>query len=130
MPSPTSLSLVCSFSIAAILWISTVVASNDCAPVTWLSGTCRRDVEKLAAEANIKLADVNIHLARTVSSTSSAASPSKTPIQPGEINCRFWFDTFGDVNYYTCTEIAEQFGTDLDLFFSLNLTLKWDCSNI
>ena len=50
--------------------------------------------------------------------------------QPGEINCRARGDTYEDVNYYTCTDLADTFGIHLEFFFFLNPTLLPDCSNI
>ncbi len=116
---------VLSFGLRVLFWTSsTVVASNDCAPITWLEGAYHR---KVAASA---FDDVNTHLASAASTSSSAAVPSQAPIQPGEINCRLSYGTWDDVNYYTCTELAEQFGIGLDLFFVLNPGLAPDCGNI
>ncbi|KAH8698048.1 hypothetical protein GQ44DRAFT_744344 [Phaeosphaeriaceae sp. PMI808] len=49
---------------------------------------------------------------------------------PGEINCRSWVDTDEDVNYYTCTAIADRFQITNEKFFMLNPEIKADCSNI
>lgn len=51
-------------------------------------------------------------------------------IQPGELNCRFWDETYDDPNNYTCTRMAEVFGISVEDFFSMNPTLLPDCSNI
>ncbi|KAB5517286.1 hypothetical protein GE09DRAFT_1262512 [Coniochaeta sp. 2T2.1] len=49
---------------------------------------------------------------------------------PGDLVCRFWYPTYSDVNYYTCTELSKKFSLDLDFFFTLNPTVLRDCSNI
>lgn len=51
-------------------------------------------------------------------------------IQPGEINCRFWHNTYEDPTYYTCTEMANLYGIALKDFFFLNPTVPPDCSNL
>lgn len=49
---------------------------------------------------------------------------------PGDIVCRYWTTTGTSVNYYTCTEIADKYGTLLDNFWILNPDLSTDCSDI
>ena len=50
--------------------------------------------------------------------------------QPGEINYRYMGDTYEDANYYTCTELSEFHGVELEKLFTLNPTLLPDYSNI
>lgn len=122
--NPCSIISILFFGLSALLWTSsTVIASNECAPVTWLAGTSRHrpDPERVR---------VLIRLASTLSPSCRAGMPSDYPFKPGDINCRYERDTGDDVNYYTCTELAKTFGTRLDLFFILNPGLKPDCSNI
>ncbi|OIW23389.1 hypothetical protein CONLIGDRAFT_637363 [Coniochaeta ligniaria NRRL 30616] len=116
-----------SFALCGLLCtFSTVLASDECQPVTWLPGTRKRDMAQRAP-------DVGIHLASTIATSTAGiptATPSKAPILPGQINCRRKYATSDAVNYYTCTELADEFGTSRDLFFLLNPALKPDCSNI
>jgi hypothetical protein len=48
-----------------------------------------------------------------------------------QVNCRYANDTGDmDINYYTCTAMADRYGITTDIFFLLNPSLKTDCSNI
>lgn len=51
-------------------------------------------------------------------------------ILPGEINCRYTADTYTDVNYYTCMDLANTYGITIDKFFVLNPQVTPDCGNI
>lgn len=48
----------------------------------------------------------------------------------GRVVCRYWAATGANVNYYTCTELSEKYGTLTEDFFTLNPELEIDCSNI
>ncbi|KAN0116990.1 carbohydrate-binding module family 18 [Hyaloscypha variabilis] len=52
-------------------------------------------------------------------------------ISPGQVNCRYTGSTEGlDINYYTCTQLANQYGISIETFFTLNPGLHPDCGNI
>jgi hypothetical protein len=48
----------------------------------------------------------------------------------GEINCRYWSTTPAEVNYYTCSQLAQRYSISNDLFFRLNPSLASDCSDV
>ncbi|KAK1959916.1 hypothetical protein LY78DRAFT_619323, partial [Colletotrichum sublineola] len=50
--------------------------------------------------------------------------------EPGEINCHYASRTGSNVNYYTCTQLAEKYEISVEEFFLINPTLEPDCSNI
>ncbi|KAH7407055.1 hypothetical protein DE146DRAFT_607491 [Phaeosphaeria sp. MPI-PUGE-AT-0046c] len=58
------------------------------------------------------------------------ASPIKAAVAPGEINCRYSAISSANVNYYTCTELAEWYYITVEDFFKLNPTIDKACSNI
>jgi hypothetical protein len=74
--------------------------------------------------------------------SSSSSTPSSSPlpdllskitsgnITAGEINCRMTDYTDADVNYYTCTELAQRNNIDVEKFFLLNPEIRPDCGNI
>ncbi|KFA69002.1 hypothetical protein S40285_08973 [Stachybotrys chlorohalonatus IBT 40285] len=83
---------------------------NDCRPYQWDNFLC-------------------IHAA------DDPADPEPTEgslivVQPGEANCRYWADTPEEVSYYTCSQLAHTYELLNEVFFSLNPSLKKDCSNI
>ncbi|RKU43728.1 hypothetical protein DL546_004952 [Coniochaeta pulveracea] len=111
---------------AATAWLLAVfpaVLADDCAPVTWAA----RKVKRATTTGVSTSSSVT---AKPFSSTSGLASPSGTPLQPGQINCRAYGRTGKDVNYYTCTELADRYEITVDFLFKLNPDLKLDCSNI
>jgi hypothetical protein len=91
-----------------------VVAGNECQPITWADPP-----EARAANAATVVAPRDI-----------GARQATTPIQAGDINCRYRGRTYDDANYYTCKEMAYEWGISLTWFFKLNPTLLPDCSNI
>ena len=58
------------------------------------------------------------------------ATPIKAAVAPGEINCRYSTFSSANVNYYTCTELAEWYYITVEEFFKLNPTINKECSNI
>jgi hypothetical protein len=48
----------------------------------------------------------------------------------GDVICEWTTTTKSSVNYYTCTELADKYGTPIDDFFKLNPTLNRECDNI
>jgi hypothetical protein len=98
--------------------LSGVWASDDCQPVTWTNSKRRDEVSPASNR-------------RRDNGTPSIANLISTGnVTTGEVNCRYSTTTKSDVNYYTCTQLATKYGVTIDLFFTLNPTLKPDCSNI
>ncbi|KAF1842320.1 carbohydrate-binding module family 18 protein [Cucurbitaria berberidis CBS 394.84] len=102
--------------LSTFVLLLTVVA-DDCQPATWVKAGNFARANNLAATST------------TPTPVPSATSSSTVP-KAGEINCRSWGKTYDTVNYYTCTEISNKYQITTDFFFSLNPTLKPDCSNI
>lgn len=48
----------------------------------------------------------------------------------GDIVCRYNATSPEAVNYYTCTELALRYETDLEMFFTLNPSMDRDCATI
>ena len=48
----------------------------------------------------------------------------------GDVICEWSTTTKSSVNYYTCTELADKYGTLIDDFFELNPILNRECDNI
>ncbi|KAH8812141.1 hypothetical protein F5884DRAFT_877588 [Xylogone sp. PMI_703] len=97
-----------------LLSLLSAVAADDCQPSTWAAGAVR-----------LRAAPTP-----TVTFNKSASVASMGDAQPGQINCRYWGSTYTDVNYYTCTQLADKYGITIDQFFMLNPELDPDCSNI
>jgi len=95
-----------------------VFAKDECQPVTW-----SKNSNKIRAATSLAPTP-------TPSIVSNVSDITILEVAPGEINCRAWFDTGKDVNYYTCTQISNMFQISTDEFFKLNPEIKADCSNI
>jgi hypothetical protein len=93
-----------------LLLFSPEVEADDCQPWTW-----NAKKRGLAVETGIPRDGARI---------------SKRSVEPGEVNCRNWGNTYEDVNYYTCMELANRYGITIEMFFVLNPTLDPDCDNI
>jgi hypothetical protein len=93
-----------------------ILAKDECQPVTW----SKADVNKVRAATSLA----------AIATPSPASVIMNLSTAPGDINCRFWFDTNESVNYYTCTTIANIFEITTEEFFALNPELKHDCSNV
>ncbi|KAK4125682.1 carbohydrate-binding module family 50 protein [Parathielavia appendiculata] len=52
------------------------------------------------------------------------------PVALGEVNCRYWTTTPAEVNYYTCSQMAQRYSISNDVLFNLNPGLARDCSNV
>jgi hypothetical protein len=102
-----------------LLSIFTVNASNQCQPATWSKANLRRAVTTSTTTSNATTTTSNI---TSIISTGN--------VQPGQINCRYSASTYSDVNYYTCTRLADRYGITVQAFFTLNPELDLDCSNI
>lgn len=97
-----------------LLSLRSVIAADTCQPATWTEpGVARR------AEAT-----------PTRSFKASRSVANVGSVQPGQINCRLWEATYDDVNYYTCTALADKFSITVDEFFMFNPEIDPDCGNI
>lgn len=99
--------------LSSISLLGGVGASEICQPANWTnSGSPARSGR------------------RSIGAMAILDSISDGNVTTGEVNCRYSATTGSDVNYYTCTQLATKYGVTIDLFFTLNPTLKLDCSNI
>ncbi|KAH6865254.1 hypothetical protein BKA58DRAFT_367397 [Alternaria rosae] len=55
---------------------------------------------------------------------------AKRDVTPGQIVCRYTLTSPSEVNYYTCTELADRYDISIDKFFQLNPDLDRDCEAI
>lgn len=97
------------------LLLPILVGADECVPWTWQA---KRDLGYATPIAT----GIDAHMTSSIR--------ERSPAVTGEINCRYWGVTSSQVNYYSCTEMAEFYDVDLELFFKLNPTLDPDCSNI
>ncbi|OTA97428.1 carbohydrate-binding module family 18 protein [Hypoxylon sp. CO27-5] len=104
-----------------LLALLSIVAADDCKPSTWTAATLRT-----GATPSI-VANTTIKSWIRFKSASVAAIGS---VKPGEVNCRYWGGTYEDVNYYTCTQLANKYDITIEKFFILNPDLDPDCGNI
>ena len=49
---------------------------------------------------------------------------------PGDVVCRYETTTLGEVNYYTCTELARKYSISVEKFFALNPSVDKNCETI
>ncbi|KAE9372960.1 carbohydrate-binding module family 18 protein [Stipitochalara longipes BDJ] len=130
------------FCIIALYLVFSVEASSDssdssiCADVKWQPGQFMKR----------ELSDSNSNSTPTSTASSSGSISSSSPapvpviispliatgqVTAGELVCRFTDSTEGlDINYYTCTLLANTWGITVEKFFDLNPGLAPDCSNI
>ncbi|KAH0380541.1 hypothetical protein KCU92_g7533, partial [Aureobasidium melanogenum] len=127
--------LGCSVVLSSLASIT--VASNVCAASTWQPGQHKGDL----TSTSLCLASSTGTSIDLSSSTVNAATPLPTviisplltsgEIGVGQVNCRYAANTEGmDINYYTCLELAQDYGISVATFFTLNPTVLLDCSNI
>lgn len=55
--------------------------------------------------------------------------PRRMMLEAGDVNCRYWAQTYEHVDSLTCQEMADQY-TDINTFYELNPILESDCKNI
>jgi hypothetical protein len=55
---------------------------------------------------------------------------SKRDSIPGQVNCRYTLTSPEEVNYYTCTELANEWDISIDKFFTLNPDLDRECKTV
>jgi hypothetical protein len=98
---------------ASLLW-STAVA-DECQAVTWENAQ-RRDLPSNTQAAIRPAATRNV--------------PSKSRLEAGDVNCRFWDQTYEQVNYYSCQRMATANDIDVETFFKLNPEVDRDCNKV
>ncbi|KAH6624478.1 hypothetical protein B0J18DRAFT_180146 [Chaetomium sp. MPI-SDFR-AT-0129] len=88
-------------------------SADDCQPWTWTWDAARK-VDAAAAPSR------------------AAVKPyvRAATVNPGDINCRSWAQTYDNVGYWSCSQLADDFGITLDKFWMLNPTLAPDCEGI
>lgn len=130
--------------IIASCLIASVAASDTCAPSVWQPGQFQDQPIKRSVAARAGTTTTSASSSSSSSTGSSVvtttSSPTPVNISPiiangsttaGQVNCRYSGNTKGmDINYYTCTALANKFGITADTFFKLNPQVKRDCSNI
>lgn len=109
---PLTAALLCS-------GVGRVAAADEYQPYTWAAPLKARDAHPTATIL-VPIATIALE----------ARQNGSTPIQPGQINCRFRRRTYDVVNYYTCTELATTYSMTVEEFFLLNPSLTRDCSNV
>lgn len=123
--------------------ISSVLASNDCAPATWSEGAIVKIRQVTSSTSSPVSSSASLSHSITSSSnastsTTSTSSATSTAISiistgnvtTGEVNCRYSGTTDSTVNYYTCSLLSMFYGITNQVFFTLNPELALDCSNI
>lgn len=120
-----------------------VQGKNECAPWTWASGEHSQFKRQLATAA--PSLDATLSSPATITGTiSSLASTSFTGLpvtispllgdgntQPGEVNCRYTTNTRNmELNYYTCTAMADKYKIPVEKFFILNPGVHRNCDNL
>ncbi|KAH7376591.1 hypothetical protein B0T11DRAFT_324474 [Plectosphaerella cucumerina] len=100
--------------LGASLLCSTAVA-DECQAVTWENAQ-RRDLPSNTQAAIRPAATRNV--------------PSKSRLEAGDVNCRFWDQTYEQVNYYFCQRMATANDIDVETFFKLNPQVDRDCTKV
>lgn len=121
-----------------LLILSLIVAADECQPATW-ENLALRAATVATITGNATAADCGCTSTLPTSSSSSPAPPKPSKaasvarmgnVKAGEINCRAWSRPQTDVNYYTCTTLADKYEISVDKFFMLNPDVNTDCGNI
>jgi len=73
----------------------------------------------------------------TTSTSTTSTMPEVTrapdrdsPVKPGEINCRNWGETYDGVGYWSCNQLAQDYGITIEKFWELNPKLAPDCEGV
>ncbi|KAH7306161.1 hypothetical protein BKA65DRAFT_578340 [Rhexocercosporidium sp. MPI-PUGE-AT-0058] len=108
----------CLLLISFVLSMSIIVAKDKCALEYW-----KRDLPQTTYNTT-EIDFINkIKAARR-------AIINPVALKPGELNCRYTGHSDTVINYYSCMKMAIFYEITIEKFFSLNPTLKKDCSNI
>ncbi|RWA04450.1 hypothetical protein EKO27_g10654 [Xylaria grammica] len=101
-----------------LTYVSLATAADSCSPWTWENSAARTAAPEATAEPTVTFVPSGPHVLKS------------GPAVTGDIVCRYPGRTYADVNYYTCTELADKYGISLEKFFMLNPELDPDCGNI
>lgn len=141
-PQGTTWSRHLVFCAIALYFTITVQASDECAPSIWQPGQFEK---RALAAATSTFTSTSSFSGSTGVSSSLGAAPTASAAVPvtispiittgnvtaGQVNCRYTGSTEDmDINYYTCTALAVQYGIAIETFFLLNPELHPDCGNI
>lgn len=102
---------------ASLLALLHTVSADDCVAWTW-----SWDAKKVAGAA--------VAAATPSPGVAVKAYVRAATIEPGDINCRDWTQTYDNVGYWSCGELADKSGITIDKFWILNPTLAPDCDGI
>ncbi|KAH8668656.1 hypothetical protein BX600DRAFT_538677 [Xylariales sp. PMI_506] len=115
---------LCALLILTSLQLATTaeLGTGSCKPPTWAATTRDPSVNSGSSSTTTRV------------KTSSVSRPhvitdGKT-IKPGDINCRWFGDTYEEVDSSTCQSLATRDRITLETFFILNPTLRKDCGNV
>lgn len=97
--------------------------ADECPPVTWSKDAPFPDFAAMSGTPTISTRSAS-------PGSSSDGRITYREVKPGELNCRAWAETYGQVSFCTCAGICDMYGITMDRFFSLNPTLKKDYSDI
>jgi len=70
------------------------------------------------------------HLASAADDCQPWTWSAKRDVVPGKVVCRYTLNSGKEVNYYTCTELANKYDISIELFFTLNPEVDQDCKTI
>ncbi|KAI1123310.1 hypothetical protein F5Y10DRAFT_281060 [Nemania abortiva] len=90
-------------------------AADDCVPWTWTWDTARV---------------AGVTAAPMVRPSVTRYGRKSEDTQPGELNCRSTPQTYDDVGYWSCAQIASAYYITIERFFELNPELAPDCEGI
>jgi len=90
--------------------VSPALAKDECQPYSW--------------------GDPTHGFALKMANKAAADDGDGAPPKAGEVNCRQQSTSPSSVNYYTCTEMADEHDISVETFFVINPKLKKDCSDI
>lgn len=123
-------------SLIILLLACQIQAKDECASPYWNPG----QFERRAVDSSSILSGT-----ATKVSSSAVAEPTFNSTNPviispiisngttsiGEVNCRYTTNSDDyDINYYTCTEMADKYKISVETFFTLNPDLKNDCGKM
>jgi hypothetical protein len=100
-------------------------AADDCQPWTWTW-----DVAKARAAAATPIAITNTTTSASAMPTVTSAPGRKAVPKPGDVNCRDWGATYDLVGYWSCNQLAQDYGIAIEKFWELNPGLAPDCEGV
>ncbi|KAA8622148.1 hypothetical protein SMACR_09577 [Sordaria macrospora] len=115
------------YALALFHLASTVRAKNECQPIYWNPGQFeKRTLDNTTISGSPAATSTAVPVPVPISNLTSSGY-----VPPGQVNCRYTASTEDmDINYYTCTYLANRYGISVEAFFKLNPTVHSDCGNI